>query len=479
MRQRLLLIALVALIVRLSMILWSLSGEYFTPQSKLSQSYFNEGYAIAAGWGYVAAEPTQAYLKLNELSVRIQRGKIKAATPQSAGPRPAGLYPEALHPPGMSLLVAAMNRLSRGDARVPVMVLGALLDTAAAVILFLLVRAAWSESVATAAALTYAFFLPQAYAATAALLPDGFVSFYVIAGFACVLHGVRAHQPKSYLWFAAAGVLFGLGGYLRPDYDLFGAGLLPFLWLYFRNFWKGASAALVILVLTFATLLPWAFRNYQQFDKMIFTSSSTGGTLMDGLGEFNNPWGIGGLDSDRDKEAEEHGFRSAWTPGASHYFTQVFLRDVRAKPLAFCAAAAKRLPLALAPAYQFGFDNPLKTQSFSEQRASGTDRYQALLRNPRYFAFAYSDALIFAGISAFFLLCSVYMLWAERRRWALVALLMAPHIYTIFVHVLTHLEPRYMLPTMFTLMIGFGYSLNCVQASLFQTRLVRAQLEQP
>jgi hypothetical protein len=77
---------------------------------------------------------------------------------------------------------------------------------------------------------------------------------------------------------------------------------------------------------------------------------------------------------------------------------------------------------------------------------------------------AYWDALIFAVLSFTFLVCSIYMLFAERRRFAVVALLMAPHLYGLLTHLISDPEPRYLLPSTFCLMIGFGYCVNAVLA---------------
>lgn len=460
-RKRLVWIVGVAFSVRVAMIVWALSGLHVAPQVYLSKQYFQEGYAISAGWGYSTNQNALATLTSAQQSV--ERGE---RNPGSDVARPADFYGETLHPPGMSLLVATMHRIFGGDAKIAMMVLGALLDSGAAAILYLMVAAAWSEPVAFLAAMTYALFLPQAYAVTADLLPNGLESFFVIAGFACVLSGLRHAKsrsyPGSYKWFSLAGVVFGLGGYLRPDYDLIAIGLFPFLWIYGRNWRKAITASLVMLTVTSLTLLPWAYRNHVLYGHWTFTSSAVGSTLVESLGEFNNPWGIGYNDDWLVREAKRHGFKSAWTTEADDYFNALFVRDVRQHPLAFVATIEKRIPLALAPPHLFGLDNPFKTKTFTEQRALGLDRYQMFRRHPLYVLAAYWDALLFAAVSFTFLVCSLWMLWAERRRWQLVALLMAPHIYGIGTHLLSDIEPRYILPSMFSLMIGFAYCLRAV-----------------
>jgi hypothetical protein len=465
-RSRVLWIIFATLVVRLAIVAWFESGFSVMPQPFLSERYFQEGYAISAGWGYSTGSD-DAYAKATPLQKAVERGEVGG---RLTVPRPAGFYGETLHPPGMALLVAAMHTIFGGAAKIPTMILGALLDTFAAIVLFWMVKTAWSERVGFLTALTYALFLPQAYAATAGLSPDGLETFFVIAAFACVIRAVRTIERRRYYWFVCAGLLIGLGGFLRPDYDLLALGLFPFLWLYFNDGWQAAKATLLMTVITYVTLLPWAYENHKLYGRWIFTSTAVGSTMMEGLGEFRNPWGFSSSDVELSREAQKHGFASAWSPEGSDYFNAKFIAAVEQHPLAYVVSVAKRLPLAFAPAYQFGYANPLKTKAFSQQRASGLDRYEAVLKNPLYVVAAYWDALLFAGISIVFLGCSVYMLWSERRELPLVALLMAPHLYGIGVHIVSELEPRYLLPSMFSLMIGFAY--------FIQLKVVRGRVEE-
>jgi hypothetical protein len=457
-RNRLSWIIVAALAVRLAMIFWSLSGAYITPQVGLSERYFREGYAIDAGWGYSTDE--EPLSSLTPAQQRVERGEAEPGVTVS---RPAGFYGETLHPPGFSLLVAAIHRIFGGNASLLIMVLGALLDSLAAAILYLMIRAVWSEGVAFATGITYALFLPQAYAVTADRLPNGIVSLFLIGSLACVFYAL-ADRRRVYLWFAAAGLVIGIGGYMRPDYDLLAVGLFPFVWLYARNFRRSVQATGLMLLVTCVTLLPWAYRNHQLYGQWTFTSSAVGSTLVEGLGRFNNPWGVGYSDDWLTREASAHGFKSAWTLEADDYFSKLFAKDVREHPLAYVGTIVKGVPLVVAPAHLFGFVNPLKTKTFTQQRSSGIDRYQALLREPLYIVSAYWDALIFAVLSFTFLVCSIYMLFAERRRFAVVALLMAPHLYGLLTHLISDPEPRYLLPSTFCLMIGFGYCVNAVLA---------------
>ena len=94
-RNRSLTIVLLALAVRIVFVLWAIDGAYIAPQVSLSERYFQEGYAIAAGWGYTTDEEP-----LNALSPMQQRVERGAVGPEVRVPKPAGFYGETLHPPG-------------------------------------------------------------------------------------------------------------------------------------------------------------------------------------------------------------------------------------------------------------------------------------------------------------------------------------------------------------------------------------------
>ena len=73
---------------------------------------------------------------------------------------------------------------------------------------------------------------------------------------------------------------------------------------------------------------------------------------------------------------------------------------------------------------------------------------------------AYWDWLLMGVISVASLLSSMIMLICERRRFGLVFLLLSPHLYSMAIHVLVVYEPRYVLPSMFSLLIGLAYVLT-------------------
>lgn len=437
------------------MIVWSQSGYYAEPPTGLSDFYFRQGYGLAAGLGYVTGDD-DANVFLKDLQERVSARDL-IATPETVRFDGTGMYPTAVHPPGMAILVAGFHRLMGIPSDLPIQVFGAVLDSVAAGLVFWIGCTVASPAVGLVAGILYAVFLPQAWAATGAQMPDGLIGPFIVAMLAAYLKAVHSAGPRAYAWYLIAGLALGLGSYMRPDYLLAPIAMFPFVWRYLRRLKQAAAGSALVLIVALATLSPWAYRNHVVFGQWIFTAVGAGPILITSLAEFSNPWGFGPTDDDRQQEAVTWGLRSAWMPEAVPHFQRLWWEAVRSHPAAFVLTMVKRAPIALAPPHQFGFENPLKTRTFTDLRATGQDRYQVLLNDPLYVLGAYWDTLLMAAFSGLALLASVWWLIVERRRAALVLLVLSPHIYSIAVHMIVHLEPRYLLPSMFVLLVGLGF----------------------
>lgn len=450
----------VALLFRMIFLFWGWTDCYLLEQNSLSKGYFYQGYGICAGYGYVTeARGEESSKNLEKLEELIDQGQ--RITPQTAPQIDSSKFlPEMLHPPGMSLLIAAIHRVTGMRADLFFEILGMLLDTAAACILYWMVATFFSERVAFTAGLIYALYPPLAYACTLDRSPEGILSVFIVASLACVLQSTRSSDKKVAIWWILAGAMVGIGAYLRPDYFLVPVAFGFSLWLYTRRFWRSILAMITMQVVVFALLTPWAYRNQQLCGRWIFTSTSMGWTLVGGLGTYNNPWGIKGLDKYRVIEAKEQGFTSAASSEADLYFRNVFLEAVKTKPWGYVCAVAKRIPMATLAPQTFGFKNPCKTSRFGDSMEQGKDRFEVLLSKPMYVIKAYWEYLLMGVISIASLLSSLLMLICERRRFGLVFLLLSPHLYSISAHLLIHYEPRYVLPSMFSFLIGLAYVLS-------------------
>ncbi len=448
-----------ALLFRLAYLIWYLSGWHVIPDSSMALSYFWRGYGIAAGYGYVAAERSSLdHLISLEERVRAESFRV---TPETAGPlEPHGVRAETLHPPGMALLIAGANRLFGIPADLPVQLLYLIVDSATAVLVGWIAGVTLGSRVGFASGLAYALFPPSAYMAIAKL-PTGIFPMFIAGSLACALQGLRQSGRRRWRWYAGSGLVLGLGGYFRPDYVLMPILVGLGLWAYSRRFWHSFKATALAQVLVFVVLLPWAYRNHAVFDRWIFTSTSAGGTMINGLGTFRNPWGFGPRDEDREKEAAAVGIDSAWSPDADAHFRKVFVRSIREHPGGFWMRMLYRAPAAVATPFDLGFTNPWRTHGFTELRKEGQDRYSFFREHPGYVLRAYSDSLLSALLTFFCLGCTTLMVVLERRRrLGLVLLLLSPHLYSVASHLpLSHMQAYYLLPSMFCWLIGVGYVL--------------------
>ena len=125
--------------------------------------------------------------------------------------------------------------------------------------------------------------------------------------------------------------------------------------------------------------------------------------------------------------------------------------------MAYLQSVIKRIPLAVVAPLNFGYDNPAKTERFSQARDKGEDRYDIIKSRPFYVLCTYWDWLAIGRWNIVCLLCCFLMTLFLRRQWSLALLLLSPHLYALFTHVLTHLEPRFVMPSIFCLFFGAAY----------------------
>jgi 4-amino-4-deoxy-L-arabinose transferase-like glycosyltransferase len=449
-------VAAAALAFRLLFIFWGWTGWRTVTHDPnymgLSWVYATEGYGICAGYGYAAPET------IGDLGALAA---IQRITPSTA-PRidPSTLVPEMLHPPGMAILNAAVHFLTGMPVDFPIQFFGAFLDTITACLVYWVAATFLQPKIGFVAGLLYAFYPPQAASVTILRSPEGFLSFFVVGCLVCILQMSRSTGKARIAWCVGAGSLLGVGSYLRPDYLLAPVVVGLALWIFTRQFWRSLVAMIAVQIMALLILLPWAYRNHQLCDRWIFTSTSVGGTLVTGLGQYRNPWGFGGRDEDRAAESRAHGFVSPWSPEADLYFREVFWNSIRSSPSGYLMSVVKRLPMMLISPQSFGYENPNKTQRMGEARKHGRELFDVIKSQPGYVLAAYWDWLLMGIIGFAGLLCSIYMVIRERHQFGLVFLLLSPHLYAIGAHILTHSESRFVLPSMFSFLIGLGYVLS-------------------
>lgn len=93
-----------------------------------------------------------------------------------------------------------------------------------------------------------------------------------------------AGRGRLYSWAALVGVAMAAAVYVRPSWLLFAplfGMLLVVSFVRRRRSWQGAALAAVVVVCTYATLLPWAYRNEQVTGHWVFTTLWVGPSLYD------------------------------------------------------------------------------------------------------------------------------------------------------------------------------------------------------
>jgi Dolichyl-phosphate-mannose-protein mannosyltransferase len=295
----------VAVAVRILFVVWGLSGFWVKERLGMSRTDFTAGYAMAAGYGYVKGYGP-ADLHLRDLFERASAGFL--VTPETAGPLPAeGTRPWMLHPPGYSFLVATTHRLFGIPADVPMMILGLVLDTVTAGLVWWIATRLLGTAVGLAAGLVYALYPPYAYWSSVSKSVDGILAVFIAGCLACVVRASGERGGQAWAWFAGSGLVLGLGCYMRPDYMLMPVMFGVALYALTRRPLYALGAAALIQAVVFATMLPWGYRNHAASGRWVLSSSSVGATLINSLGEAPNPWGYGPFDEDRHKEAQALG----------------------------------------------------------------------------------------------------------------------------------------------------------------------------
>jgi ABC-type sugar transport system ATPase subunit len=159
----------------------------------------------------------------------------------------------------------------------------------------------------------------------------------------------------------------------------------------------------------------------------------------------------------RAADALAQGITSPWSPEADVYFRALFVESVLKHPIGFVKSVMFRLPLALIPPLDWGYENPCKTRSFTEFKEEGEDRYAVVTKRFTYVLSAYWDRLLFAAINSVAIIAILIFLYREKERRWLILFLLAPHVYNIITHLVTHIEPRFMLPTIYGYLLVLAY----------------------
>ena len=312
------------------------------------------------------------------------------------------------------------------------------------------------QRVAYVAAWLCALYPPLAHASVA-MEPAGLSLVGLLAGFLAYLKGLEA---RTVWWMSVAGILLAISVYFRPNGQFFVLWLAGLTWAVLPNLRAGLKAVCALTVVFYLGLAPWALHTHATSGAWFWGSTGTGTTLWKGTGEFANPWGTVLNDSAATVYAIEHGFASDHTIPADAWFRDEVKRFVREDPVFFVKATLRRLPFALVPPFDAGYENPHRTRGMVDYylNREGLYPHQVLIRHPGYVLRAYWERLLVMGVGVLALLgVLVYALTDGRRRPRALLLFLAVPAYYVLLHAPTFTIARYLIPLLPFQMMALAY----------------------
>src|SRR6185295_18791286 len=213
--------------------------------------------------------------------------------PKESDPRTHGM--RLVHPPGYLLYLITLFKVVGWDNRPGVMALQAVFDSLAAVLMVLLT--AWMTNLRTGlmAGLLIAV-SPHLAIVSVFVSPESLFVLPVVLAVGCLyLAGGHDHSIRYYL---CAGFLLGIACWLRSN-GLFLSPFLALIAVAAARERKGAiRGALVMVLVTVATIAPVTIRNYLISGRFIPLSIGLGSTMMTAVGDydFDKKYGLPGVD---------------------------------------------------------------------------------------------------------------------------------------------------------------------------------------
>ncbi|MBI3653086.1 MAG: glycosyltransferase family 39 protein [Acidobacteria bacterium] len=306
------------------------------------------------------------------------------------------------------------------------------------------------------------------------ILPDALCALPILAAvyLLCLTRSVRRYD---YWLFAAAGFLFGIATWLRPQPMLLAPFFLVMLLLISTPRRRLLKRAALMMVVALAVIAPITIKNYVVYGEFIPVSIGTGLNLWEGLGEASN-YAYGTVAKDEEvaeQDAIYYGqprYAGAWsTPDGikrdrdhvkrslaiitAHpvWYAGVMLRRIRdmMKYSAHAPLVAKPVE-AQAQALQTQENPPLVKTNWQEIAAQS--RLSALEVGRKLFwlrpLFRSLQRVTKEAMQTFIVLGVIVVFLLSRRRAAL--LLIVPLYYFIF-QAFMHTEFRYTLPMQYFL----------------------------
>lgn len=185
-------------------------------------------------------------------------------------------------PPGYSIFLSAVySMLGRDFYRVQVV--QNLINSFSPVLIFLIAGMILSWRIGAVsgfiAALSHHFSHMSNF-----ILPDSMSALPVLAG-VCLITFVWRSRNNSYWLYAAAGAMFGLSTWLRPQAMLLAPFVAAMMILILKPRWATTKRAVLMMLASAIVIAPITVRNYVVYGEFIPVSIGIGLNLWEGIGE--------------------------------------------------------------------------------------------------------------------------------------------------------------------------------------------------
>ena len=250
-RWKAVLIILIAILVRFAFVLAVDNGKLRFEHNPDAEDYLSFAHNLATGVGFAHA--------LNE-------GKPFSQPVEFSAWR-APLYP---------IFLSVAFHLSRGT-----LFLQSLQIALQALSLYFLLRLGlilFGEAAALIAGLAFALYLPLIFYSA----DLGSESLFLFLLTAALFVFYAAGKERSTARVFSLGVLAGLAALCRPNGLMLAPALVLAIWLTTRDRRQAVQRAIVLAVAVAIIVLPWTYRNYRLFHKVVLISTNGGAVLWAG-----------------------------------------------------------------------------------------------------------------------------------------------------------------------------------------------------
>ena len=402
--------------------------------------------AYSAAWGFGLSRPDQGS-NIMEAIESIESGDYTFSE-HISGP----VLPQTTHPIGNSVVGMLSHLLFRVPVTTGLLVFGVLLGSFSSLLCYSLFKMIHGKNTGLVAGLVYALFPPCLGMSTDLSLLGSATFFVILATWAFL----KACKPNkiSIKYLILSGASLGFLAYFRSDWMLI-ASVFFLAMIIARRPWKIVFTVIGLLILLqLALMVPLALRSKRISGNYRVTPSTVGWVLLNGLGQYPNPWGIDGTDGARSREAEDAGYDSPSSPEANDMFINRFKDSVVSNPTAYMKILARRLVF-LATPYQWGIED---IGSFSDSSSFVYRRSQAGLLGSINIAIQERWPQLVSAILMLVGLVGIVAQFVYQKdnkfQITTVSLIFA---YGYFVHFFTRMTARYLFPGSFVQIGGLAF----------------------